>query len=101
MWPKRGKGREGGSGERRGKHENKIYGQPNQTLIVIRGGLRKKKNTGLFGNFCREICNMIFQKLWGGGQRPFGTFPKIHPFSSLSKLTDNFKSGDAGTYKKF
>ena len=29
--------------------------------------------------FCREIRNMIFRK-WGGGQRPFRTFPKIHPF---------------------
>ena len=29
-----------------------------------------------------QICNMIFQK-WGGGgvQRPFRTFPKIHPSS--------------------
>ena len=23
---------------------------------------------------------MIFQKRGGGGQQPFGTFPKIHPF---------------------
>ena len=33
----------------------------------------------------RKKCNMIFRK-WGGGagrgQRPFGTFPKIHPFWS-------------------
>ena len=25
-------------------------------------------------------CNMIFRKWGGGDQRPFGTFPKIHPF---------------------
>ena len=31
--------------------------------------------------FCREIRNMIFRKWWGGGgQRPFGTFPKFHLF---------------------
>ena len=29
-------------------------------------------------HFCREIRNITFRK-WGGGQRPFGTFPKIHP----------------------
>ena len=29
--------------------------------------------------FRKTNCNMIFRK-WGGGQRPFGTFPKIHPF---------------------
>ena len=34
-------------------------------------------------HFCREIRNIIFRKWWGGGgQRPFGTFPKIHPFWS-------------------
>ena len=28
---------------------------------------------------CTRVCNMIFRK-WGGDQRLFGTFPKIHPF---------------------
>ena len=34
-------------------------------------------------SFCacnlKKNCNMIFRK-WGGDQRPFGIFPKIHPF---------------------
>ena len=32
-----------------------------------------------FGRFPKQICNIIFRK-WGGGQRPFGIFPKIHLF---------------------
>ena len=27
-----------------------------------------------------KICNTTFRKMRGGGQWPFGTFPKIHPF---------------------
>ena len=32
-----------------------------------------------FGHVFLKNCNMIFRK-GGGGQRPFGIFPKIHPF---------------------
>ena len=31
-----------------------------------------------FGHEFRK--NLHFLKMWWGGQRPFGTFPKIHPF---------------------
>ena len=32
-----------------------------------------------FGHeFQKKICMITFRK-WGGGQKPFGTFPKIHP----------------------
>ena len=48
--------------------------------------------SGNFWRLCshyKKICNIIFQKRGGRGQRPFGTFPKKHPFwylhSSLTK----------------
>ena len=43
-------------------------------------------------------CNMIFWKWWGagGGQRPFGTFLKIHPFWSCQASLNGDNNLDHG-----